>query len=93
MNQDEGEGWWVLLDLTYPFKPQYPNTNSPNWSPYNVIFLKNVLREFDERSRHFLFSDHFINSDKPISWQCMDIIRRKFIDIGHYVDLKGYTAM
>ena len=41
-------------------KPQYPHTNSPNWSLY--ISLKNELREFDNRSRHFLLCDHFINS-------------------------------
>ena len=29
----------------YPLKPQYPRTNSPNWSPY--ISFKNKLREFD----------------------------------------------
>ena len=51
--------------LTYastliPFKPQYLHTNSPNWSPY--ILLKNELREFDKRSRHFYLGDHFINS-------------------------------
>ena len=34
-----------------PFKPRYPLTNSPNWSPY--ISLKNELREFDKRSKHF----------------------------------------
>ena len=34
-----------------PFKPQYSHTNSPNWSPY--ISMKNKLREFHERSKHF----------------------------------------
>ena len=46
--------------MVLTFKPQYPHTNSPNWSLY--IFLKNKLREFDNRSRHFLLCDHFINS-------------------------------
>ena len=44
----------------YPFKPQYLHTNSPNWSLY--ISLKNELREFVKRSRHFYLGDHFINS-------------------------------
>ena len=52
-------------------------TNSPNWSLY--ILLKNVLREFDKRSRHFLFGDHFNNSHNLISWQCMDIVRRNLM--------------
>ena len=46
--------------VCWPFKPQYPHTNSPNWSPY--ISLKNELREFVKRSRHFYLGDHFINS-------------------------------
>ena len=41
-------------------KPQYLHTNSPNWSLY--ISLKNELREFVKRSRHFYLGDHFINS-------------------------------
>ena len=36
-----------------------------------------MLREFEKRSRHFLFCDHFINSHNLISWQCMDIDKRK----------------
>ena len=44
----------------YPFKSQYLQTNSPNWSLY--ISLKNELREFVKRSRHFYLGDHFINS-------------------------------
>ena len=32
---------------------RYQLTNSPNWSPY--IALKNELREFDKRSKIFLF--------------------------------------
>ena len=38
-----------------------------------------MLRGFDERSRHFLLSDRFINSHNLISWQCMDIVRRKLM--------------
>ena len=58
-------------------KSQYLSTNSPNGSPY--ISLKNELRELDKRSRHFLYGDHFINSYNLISWQCMDIVRRKLM--------------
>ena len=43
------------------------------WSLY--ISLKNELREFDKRSKHFLWGDHFINSHNLISWNCMDIVR------------------
>ena len=50
----------VLTRKYQPFKPQYPHTTSPNWSPY--ISLENELREFDKRSRHFFLGDHFINS-------------------------------
>ena len=57
--------------------PQYPHTNSPNWSLY--ISLKNELREFDNRSRHFLLGDQFINSHNQISWQSMDMVRRKLM--------------
>ena len=50
----------------WPFiNPLSPHTNSPNWSLY--IFVKNKLREFDNRSRHFLCGDHFINSHDLIS--------------------------
>ena len=70
---------WGLLYLK-----AYTGTNSPNWSPY--ISLKNVLREFDKRSRHFLLGDHFINSHYLISCQCMDIVRRKLmlVTIGNW---------
>ena len=55
----------------------HPHTNSPNWSLY--ISLKNVLREFDKRSKHFLLSDHFVNSHNLISWQYMSIVMRKLM--------------
>ena len=73
----------LMMSSTYlPFKSQYPHTNSPNCSLY--ISLKNELREFDKRSKHFLLGDHFINSHNLVSWQCMDIVRRKlkFVTIG-----------
>ena len=34
---------------------------------YIIISLKNELREFDKRSKHFLLGDHFINSHYLIS--------------------------
>ena len=48
-----------------PFKPQYPHTNSPNCPPY--ISIKNTLREFVRRSKHFLLGDYFINSNNLFS--------------------------
>ena len=33
-------------------KSPYPYTNSPNWSLY--FSIKNTLREFDKRSKHFI---------------------------------------
>ena len=50
-----------------------------NWSLY--ISLKNVLRESDERSKHSLLGDHFINSHNLISWQFIGIIRRKLMSV------------
>ena len=70
--------WWPTGQMTYePFKPQYPQANSPNCSLY--ISLKNKLREFEKRLKHFLFGDHLINSHNLISWHCMDIVRRKLM--------------
>ena len=54
-----------------------PLTNSPNSPPY--ISLNNQLREFDSRSKHFLFSGHYMISHNHFSWQHMDIVRRKLI--------------
>ena len=56
--------FWTSVDSIWlPFKPQCPHINSPYWSSY--ISLKNKLREFNNRSKHFLCSDHFINSHNP----------------------------
>ena len=66
-----------ILPYIDPLSPNIHNAISPNWSLY--ISIKNVLREFDKRLRHFLLGDHFINSHNIISWQCMDIIRRKLM--------------
>ena len=54
------------LNLYLPFKPQYPHTNSPNWSFY--ISLRNKLRAFGRRSKPFLLGDHFINSHNHNIW-------------------------
>ena len=43
------------------------------------IFLTNKLREFDERSKHFLLGDQFTNSHNQISWQSVDMVRRKLM--------------
>ena len=75
--------WWTFtvtlatMAASQPFKPQYPQTNSPNWSLH--ISFKNKLRDFDKRSGHFPLGDHFINSHNLISWHCMDIVRRKLM--------------
>ena len=50
----------IMIPVFKPFKPQDQHTNSPNWSPY--ISLKNELREFDNRSKHFPLGDYFIYS-------------------------------
>ena len=65
------------------FKIQYAHTNSPNWSLY--ISIKNKLREFDKRSKHFPSGDYFINSRNLFSWLCIDIFKEK-IDVGHSCD-------
>ena len=80
------KGDWHLWELTLPFKPQYTHTNSPNWSLY--FLLRNMLREFGKRSRHFLFGQPFINSHNLVSWQCMDISRRKLMLV-----LKGLKCL
>ena len=45
--------------------------------------------EFEKRSKHFSFGDHFINFHNFLSCFCMDTV----FDIGHSWDLKGYTCM
>ena len=77
-----------LHALLKPFKPQYPQTNSPNWSLY--ISIKNKLREFDKRSKHFSLSDHFTNSHKLFFWLCNDTVLRKlmFVILGRIDGIK-----
>ena len=78
-------------------KSQYPLTNSSNWSPY--ISLKNKFREFDNRSKHLLYSDHFINSHNHFSWQHADIGSRKLmlVTVGTYrvksVSVRGASTV
>ena len=62
------------LKFFQPFKPQYQHTNSPNWSLY--ISLKNELREFDKRSKHFLFSDHVSHCQQQQSYSGLRSPRR-----------------
>ena len=56
-------------------KPQYPNTNSADWSPY--ISLKNWLRGFVCWSKLFPSGDHFIDSHNIISRLSIDNVERK----------------
>ena len=59
----------------------YPNTNSPNWSLY--ISIKNKLREFGKRSKHFLLGDYFVNSHDIFSRLCIDVRRKlMFVTFG-----------
>ena len=59
-----------------PFKPHY--ISAYKFSKLISILMKG-LREFDKRSRHFLLGDRLIKSHNLISWQCMDIARRKLL--------------
>ena len=47
--------------------PLSPNIHIQILQSDFYIFLKNVLREFDRRSRHFLLGDHLINSQNLFS--------------------------
>ena len=71
---------WLIegFRLFNPFSPNIdPQANSPNSCLY--ISLDNKLREFEKRSKYFLFGDHLVNSHNLTSWHCMDIIRRKLM--------------
>ena len=72
----------------YPFKPQYPNTNSPDWSPY--ISLKNWLREFVCISKLFPPGAYFINSHHIFPWLCIDVVWRKLtlVTLGTLRDIR-----
>ena len=65
------------MEVLYPFKPQY--TTCKFSKLISIHFLKNELREFDIRSKHFFSGDHFINSHNIISGNCTDIVRRKLM--------------
>ena len=43
------------------FKPQYPCTISVDWFP-SFFLITRYLREFDKRSKHFFFDDHFFSN-------------------------------
>ena len=63
-----------------PFKPQYPNTNSPDRSPY--ISLKDWLREFVCVSKLLPSGDYFLNSHDIFPWLCIDFVGRKLVTLG-----------
>ena len=46
---------------------------------FSYISLKNELREFDKRSKHSSFLDHFNNSRNLFSWWCNDNVTRKLM--------------
>ena len=52
-------------DGIYLFKAQYPHANSRGRPPYTS--LKNKLREFNKRRKHFPLGDHSVNSDSVCS--------------------------
>ena len=64
---------WIKLSwaANVTLSPNINHTNSSDWSPY--------IEEFDKRAKHFSFGDHCINSHSFISWQSMDIVRRKLM--------------
>ena len=68
---------YIIIEYFHPLSPNVHIHIYPNWSVY--ISLKNQLRELHKRSKHFLFSDHFIISHNLISWKGMDIIGRKLM--------------
>ena len=72
----------------YPFKPHYPNTNSPDWTPY--ISLKNWFREFVCISKLFPIGAYFINSHHIFPWLCIDIVWRKLtlVTLGTLRDIR-----
>ena len=77
-----------------PINPFSPNIHIQIWSPY--ISLKNWFKEFDKRSRHFLFGDRLIASHDLISCQCMEVISKKLIlatlgtnSVNQYLEILG----
>ena len=71
----------IFLDFfTFLYiNPLSPNIHIQFLQTDLYILLKNVLWEHDKRSRYFLIVDHFINSHNLISWQIMDIVKRKLM--------------
>lgn len=76
----------VVSCLCSPFKPQYQHKNSPHRSLH--ISLKNQLREFVLRSKHFHLSD-FTNSYNLVSWSCIGVVRRRLMLVIIGFHLKG----
>ena len=65
--------------VDWTIKPFKPNIHIQFLQTDLYILLKNVLREYDKRSRYLLIVDHFTNSHNLISWQIMDIVKRKLM--------------
>ena len=67
------------LGSSYTVNPLSPNIHIQFLQTDLYILLKNVLREYDKRLRYLLIVDHFTNSHNLISWQIMDIVKRKLM--------------
>ena len=65
--------------VDWTIKPFKPNIHIQFLQTDLYILLKNVLREYDKRSRYLLIVDHFTNSHNLISGQSMDIVKRKLM--------------
>ena len=62
------------------FIPLSPNTHMQILqTDLHTFPLRMFWENLKKRSRHFLFRDDFINSHNLISWQWMDIVRRKLM--------------
>ena len=81
LRQSQMKGWSSKYSLyvsdNWPFKPQYPHTNSPDWLPY--FSLWNQWREFVDKSQHSPLGVQLINSLDIFTCSCIDIVRRKLM--------------
>ena len=75
------------LPVLNPLIPKI-HTQILQTGPYTFRSIKNKLREFHKRSKHFPLGDHFTHSHNLFSWLCIDNVKEK-IDVGHSWDLKG----
>ena len=83
-------GFFRMIGLLNPISLNiHIQNHPPNWIPY--ISLRNWLREFVQRSKHFPLADHFIDSPNLFSWLCIDIVRRILTGIGQSpLGLEGF---